>query len=503
VNIRWAAALSITAGVLMAFAFPPVSFGPYAIVSVALLTWSIRGRSAKAGFLLGALAGFVFFALHMYWLTVVGYDAWLLLAAYCALWIGLVGWGTAIVTRIPMWPVWVAALWVFSEALRGRIPFGGYPWGRLAFSQADDSLGNWSYWLGMAGLSAVVALIGASAVLIGDLIIRHQRSRTILWSVAVILAFLLPASVIPLTMTQETSRNVPVAYVQGGTPQLGMGALDVRRVVLNNHVAQTLLLAEGIDTGLVEKPAFVLWPENSTDIDPFIDDDAYAAIQSAAEAVGVPIVVGAVINNPDNPDVVRNAGIIWDPVQGPGEVYIKTRPVPFGEFIPFRSQLAPFIGRFDRIPRDFEAGDIPGVLSVGGVVIGDAICFEVAYDDVMHALVTQGAELLTVQTNNATYGNTSQPAQQFDIERLRAIEAGRSLVVAATTGISAAIAPNGELLSVIEENDVGYRVTSVPITTNTPVSSILGPWLEGFAFIAAAASLVAVLVSQRIRYRRG
>jgi apolipoprotein N-acyltransferase len=502
-TMRWAVVITLVAGVLLALAFPPLGFGPYAIVAVALLTWAIRGHSAGEGFLLGALAGFVFFALHMYWLTVVGIDAWLLLALYCAMWIGIIGWGTALVTRLPVWPLWVAALWVASEAFRGRVPFGGYPWGRLAFSQAEDSLGNWSYWLGMAGLTAVIALIGSGVVLIATAMMRHHRSTTLSWSLIVVLLFVIPAAIVPLTMAQETLRSVPVGYIQGGTPQLGMGALDVRRVVLNNHVEQTRLLAEDIDSGRVERPAFVLWPENATDIDPFVDEDAYAAIQLAAEAVNVPIVVGAVINNPDNPNVVRNVGIVWDPQTGPGQLYIKTRPVPFGEFIPFRSQLAPFIGRFDRIPRDFEAGSAPGVLDVGGVVIGDAICFEVAYDEVMNTLVREGAELLVVQTNNATYGNTAQPAQQFDIERLRAIEAGRSLVVAATTGISAAIAPNGEVLSIINENAVGHQVTRVPIAANVPPGSILGPWLEGGLVALAIASLISVPINQRIRYRRG
>jgi len=389
--------------------------------------------------------------------------------------------------------VWVAGLWVLSEALRGRVPLGGFPWGELAFSQSEQRLASWSYLLGMAGLSGVLALIGAAVVAVGFAIWNRQRSATIVWSAVIAAPFVITA----LWQPAVTGTPATVAFIQGGTPQLGMGALDVRRQVLDNHVAQTIALGRAIDAGAVAQPAFVLWPENSTDIDPFRDESVARDISRAAQAVGVPIVVGAVVGV--NEREVMNVGIVWDPITGPGEQYVKNRPVPFGEFVPYRDQLTSVIGRFDRVPRDFIAGDTPGVLNAGGIPIGDLICFEVAYEDVAHAVVREGATLITVQTNNATYGNTAQPDQQFAISRVRAIENGRSVLIAATTGISAAISPTGEVLTLMPQNDVGFGVVEVPLTSAPAPSASLGWIVEaGWAIAAVLAWAIGLWWPRRI-----
>ena len=101
-----------------------------------------------------------------------------------------------------------------------------------------------------------------------------------------------------------------------------------------------------------------------------------------------------------------NSGVVWSPTTGPGQTYVKRHPVPFGEYVPFRGVLSRYISRLDRIPRDFAAGTKPGVLDLGPVVAGDVICFEVAFDDIVRDVVTGGATVITVQTNNATYGRT-------------------------------------------------------------------------------------------------
>jgi apolipoprotein N-acyltransferase len=395
--------------------------------------------------------------------------------------------------RLPLWPVWIAGLWVLSEGARGRVPFGGYPWGELAFSQSDQDLARWSHFIGMAGVSGLLALIagaGLAAILAFQ---ATRRGPALVWAGVVVLPFLVAAVWQPPSGgdTVGGAPTAPIAIVQGGTPQLGMGALDVRRVVLENHVQQTLSLAAAIDDGEVSQPVFVLWPENSTDIDPFRDPSVAADIQRAADAVGAPIVVGAVIAVPETPGAAKNVGIVWNPQTGPAEMYVKNRPVPFGEFIPFREQLAPIIGRFERIPRDFVAGDEPGLLAPGGVLIGNVICFEVAYEDVINAVVSGGARVLTVQTNNATYGNTAQPAQQYDIERMRSLQTGRSVVIAATTGISAVIGPDGVPLEVIAENDVGFAVVDVPLRGQLPPSATTGPIVE-FLFVSTALLALAV-----------
>jgi apolipoprotein N-acyltransferase len=171
--------------------------------------------------------------------------------------------------------------------------------------------------------------------------------------------------------------------------------------------------------------------------------------------------------------------------------------VPFGEFIPFRDLLSQYIGRFDRIPRDFIAGDEPGIIEANGIVMGNVICFEVAYDEVVHAVVEGGAQVLTVQTNNATYAQTSQPEQQLQIERIRSVETGRAVVVAATTGVSAFIAPDRRVIAAMGEGQTGFMVEEVPLRTSLSISTIVSPALEVFIVIMAVLAVMIAIVERR------
>lgn len=491
---RTSASLAIAAlsGVLTATAFAPFGWWPMAflgVLGVLAVQWRAR---ARASLLSGFVYGLAFFIVLLPWMTVIGTDAWLLLAAYCALWNGLLGAVVGPVSRIRGGAWWVASAWVVMEALRGRVPFGGFPWGELAFSQGNSPIAALGGLAGMVGISFVI-------VLVAGLVIESARTRrwlltAVTGAVIVVLLVVIPR---PLEFG-GTSDTAVVAAIQGGTPGTGMEALDVRRAVLQNHVEQTLALAAAIDAGDVPQPSFVLWPENSTDIDPYRDETVARDITAAARAVGAPIVVGAVVQTEDA-SKVENSGIVWDPVTGAGQRYVKNYPVPFGEFIPFRQQLAPLIGRFDRVPRDFVSGGDAGVLDVGGVLIGDAICFEVAYDDVFTGIIDGGAELITVQTNNATYQGTGQPAQQWDIERMRALQTGRSVVVASTTGISGVIAPNGDVVQRLDEGETGFLVSEVELRTGRTVSTLLGPLPEIGAAVATVFALVIVVY---VRNRR-
>lgn len=506
VGTRISLLLSLIAGIIMWLAFPPVSFGPYAAVAPALLIVAQYRAPLRRALLSGLIAGGVFFGLLISWMQVIGFDAWILLAGYCAAWIALVGVGTALVTRLPGWPVWVASLWVLQEALRGSIPFGGFPWGRLAFAQPDTSYGKLAVLLGQAGVTFALVLAGASVVAAILAYRAGERLRFASWAAFAAIITVIPG-LIPLQIGGDDVGGAPtaiVAAVQGGTPQTGMGGMDVRRDVLDNHVRETTELGASIDAGRVPQPDFVLWPENSADIDPYGDIDAAASITSAAQAVGAPIIVGAVVDVPGNPDGVWNTGIVWDPVTGPGERYIKTHPVPFGEYIPFRRQLEGLISRLDRIPRDFIPGDRAGLLDVGGVLVGDVICFEVAYDDVMAGVIDGGARIVTVQTNNATYAGTAQPMQQLFIGRMRAIETGRTVAVAATSGISAIIRPDGSPTGMMGEQDVGSSVEEVALRGQVTLASRLGSGPVAVVCLLAIGAVIAgiaALVRDRGRRR--
>jgi apolipoprotein N-acyltransferase len=494
-------ALAVAGGLLLWLAFPPVASGLSAVLGVALVSAATWRARARRGLGVGLVAGLAFFLPLLDWMRVIGPDAWVLLALLCASWVALAGYGTALVSRLPAAPVWVAAVWVLSEALRARIPLGGFPWGNLSYAQVDTLLGDWAGYGGAAFVTAAVAVTGASLVAVALAAGRRDGRGTAGWAALAIAACSIPL-LLPAVDGGDTDggpASAVVAVVQGGTPQVGMGAMDVRRAVLDNHVAQTLDLATAIDAGAVAQPEFVLWPENSSDIDPFADQSVADSITAAARAVGVPILVGAVTEVPGNPNGVWNVGIVWDPEAGPTQMYIKTHPVPFGEYVPFRAQLAGLIGRFDRVPRDFIAGDEPGNLDVGGVAVGNVICFEIAYREVVDAVIEGGARLITVQTNNATYGGTAQPEQQLAIERLRATEFGRTVVVAATSGISAIISSDRTIVDSMGEDETGWLVAEVPLNGHLTLASRIGTIVELVLCLVA----IAGIAWAGVRARRG
>jgi apolipoprotein N-acyltransferase len=253
----------------------------------------------------------------------------------------------------------------------------------------------------------------------------------------------------------------------------------------------------------------VLWPENASDIDPTTNPDAAAEIQRATDAVGVPILVGALLDGP-GPDHVTNAGIVWMPSTaaqpGPGERYVKRHPVPFGEYIPLRSIARAITDKVDLVARDMIAGSGNGLLTQTPVPLGDVICFEVAYDSLVRSSVAAGAQLLVVQTNNATFGHSGETYQQLAMSRLRAIEHGRTVVQVATSGKSAIIAPNGRTLSSSGPLFTpAVLVSSVPLETSTTLATRLGPWPEWSLTALALAGVAGAVGSSRrnrVRVRR-
>lgn len=488
------------AGLLLTLAFPPMSWWPVAAISVACLVLVVRGRSGWAGFGYGIAFGLAFTLPNLHWITVVGTDAWLGLATYTAVWLGLAGAGTAVVQRLSWWPLAVPAVWALSEAVRSRVPFGGWTWSRIGFSQDSGLLLPWASLAGVFALTFVVVLTGS---LLAALVMsaRGHRWPAVMAAVAGISSVVLVGMLLPVpTAGQGDPDRIKVAVIQGNVPEAGLDFNAERRAVLDNHVRQTLLLAQDVAEGRQDAPDVVLWPENASDIDPYRNADARSAIDAAAKAIGVPILIGAVVDDPEDPTKVYNQAIVWDPETGPGSTYTKQNLVPFGEYIPFRDFLAPRIGRFDQIPRDFVPGEDPGGLDVGPVRLGTSLCFDVAYDDTMRNTAADGAQFLVVQTNNATYNGTGQTEQQLAMSKVRAVEHGRAVVVVATSGVSAVVGPDGNVVPgtyVSELVDARY-VVDVPLRTTRALATALGAVPE---LLVALLGLVAVALGWRVGRR--
>ncbi len=452
-----------------------------AILGLMLLGLVLHGRRLRVAAGLSLLAGAAYFIPLLSWSGVyVGAVPWLALAVAEALLVVPAGMLIAATTRrLPAWPVFGAAAWVLGEALRARFPFGGFPWGGIAFTQPDGPLLPAASLLGSSGLAFLTALAGFA---LSELVRRlgSDRADRRRWTAAAVVAALPFAAGLAGLLTEHDTAADPqqtVAVIQGNVPRAGLDFNAQRRAVLDNHAARTHELAEEVRAGTAPQPALVIWPENSSDIDPYRNNDAAAVIADAAADIGVPILVGAVVGT-DDPTRNLNQGIVWDPVTGPGQSYTKRHPVPFAEYMPWRSFFRVFSDKVDLLRGEFLPGTTAGNLDIAGVNVGDVICFEIVEDGLVRDVVDGGAQLLVVQTNNATFGYTDETYQQQAMSRVRAVEHGRDVLIAATSGVSAVIRSDGSVDSTIGLFTPGYLTPGVGLASTTTPGTLLGGPVE-------------------------
>ncbi|WP_035903364.1 apolipoprotein N-acyltransferase [Knoellia subterranea] len=502
------ALLAVLSGLALWLAFPTHNLWWLAPVAVALLgasTWAVGGRR---GFVLGLLAGWAFFVPVLSWSGIyVGKLPWFALATlealYFALMCAVVGYVGRRLDRGSPWTAYmvIPLAWVVQELARGTTPFGGFPWARLAFSQADSPLANIAQWFGAPGVTFAVAGVGA-ALMAAAARLRVRWQTSFIIAAALASFVLLCSSAVP----SLDGRRVTVGIVQGNVPHPGLDFNAERRAVLDNHVRGTELLAEKAKGDLGERVpeplSLVVWPENSSDIDPFRNGDAAAQVQRAVTAVGVPVIVGAVLQEPA-PDV-SNVSLFYTPGGGEPGRYVKNHPVPFAEYIPYRSFFRKFSDKVDLVTKDFTKGKGLGAFRVeapsGEYWALPTICFEVAYDGLMRDSVTQpGKEssILLVQTNNATFGYTAESEQQFAISRIRAIEHGRSVAHVSTVGVSGFIAPDGSVTGKTGLFTAEQGIGSVVVRSDRTLADQLGPWPEWLAVAFLAALCGAAIASGR------
>ncbi|MBC9823456.1 apolipoprotein N-acyltransferase [Terrabacter sp. MAHUQ-38] len=485
--------VSLLGGGLLCFAFPTFDVWVAAPFALALWAWAWTGAGARRGFLLGLAGGLVFFVPMLSWSGIyVGSLPWIALATLESLFVGLagalVGWlGRAGRVR----PLAFALVWVVTEGLRARAPYGGFPWLKLAFGQADSPFGRLVALGGAPFIGFVIALAGGLLALAVQAALGRPRmpARRVASSVAPALVLGFAGLAVPLPTDGQPAQFLGV---QGNVPRPGLDFNAERRAVLDNHVAATLAAEKDVDAGRVPPPDLVVWPENASDIDPLRNADAKALILQTVETIKRPLIVGGLLEEPVG--FLSNVALLFEPGKGNTDRYVKRHPVPFGEYIPNRSFWRIFSKEVDLVRRDFVAGPAPGVFDVstpGGTQIraGLAICFEVAYDDIMRDAVEAGANVLVVQTNNATFGFTAESPQQLAISRLRAMEFGRSVVHVSTVGESALITPDGTAHQVTSLFTQAVVRGALPLRDATTLATRVGEAPEW----AAAAGLLVML----------
>ncbi|GAA1792640.1 apolipoprotein N-acyltransferase [Leucobacter iarius] len=532
VRLRFWAAIPLAAlgGWLLGLATPQLAWWPMLFVGVAFVLASVWRQRLGVAALAGAAAGAGFWFPVLSWLTLyLGPVPWLGLGVVMAAWYLLMGLAIAAATRglalLPARP-WlrisvvalaVAGLWTLREQLQGFVPYGGFPWGRLAHFVAETPLASLVSWLGFSGLSAVIALACAVpvAVLFERLgakrasaeaseaperesapagLVSRARVVAIPTAFAVLgtaLALALLA-VVPVAPVERTG-SLRVVAVQGNAKA---GIFDDRESgdVLRAHLDATQqvvdrLRAEG------ERVDVIVWPENSAEFNLPRNPLAEVQIAALARETGAPIVLGSVLQDPDGS--YTNSSLVWTGEGDAGVRYDKMHPVPFAEYMPNREffrALAPDL--VDLVQLDYRTGtrspaiEVPVGETAERIRAGIAICFDIIFDDQAERMVDDGAQVIFAQTNNADFGRTAESAQQLQIARLRAIETGRAVVNISTVGTSAIVAPDGRDLARLEPFTADAMVADVPLMRGETPAIRFGAWICGVWIALGAAGLV-------------
>ncbi|WP_461145018.1 apolipoprotein N-acyltransferase [Salinifilum aidingensis] len=492
-------------GFALYLASPPSGrwwLAPLAVAVLLLVVWRQRMR---AGFALGLVFGASYLLPLLGWLqdflsAQFGPWPWLGVALLQAVFFGLGGLAAARVSALPGSVVWAPAVLAAAEELRGHVPFGGFPWGKLAFTQTGGpymalaSVGGSV----LVGFAVAVTAAGLARVV---LLLRQRWSRRRwpgpgAWA-APVGAALVPVvaglAVWPAVGTAAEEGTARVAAVQGNAPDLGLGLLHADDVLHDNHVRQARRLADRVEAGQVPRPDAVVLPEQVGSWGPgHVDPE----LDLLTDRLGVPVFVGGLADGADGK--LRNQVVRWDPGSGPGEAYTKQHLVPFSETIPMRSvarAVTPFVDRFQQ---DMTPGEDPGVLPAGPVRLGVGICYDVAYDDVFTGAARQGANLLAVPTNNAWFGHSEMSYQQLAMSQLRAVQHGRAVVVAATSGVSAIVEPDGTVAQRTGQFTADALVGEVPLRSSDTLATRLGAapaWI--IAAVGAAAFALALRWNRR------
>jgi apolipoprotein N-acyltransferase len=519
--------VSVAGGLALFAAFPPADAWPLAAAGPGLLVVALTGRSLRASFGCGLAFGLALFVPLISWLANEAWYAWAVLAGVLALIFAVLAVAQRLLLNLPYWPAAVAGWWVLVEGIRDRWPYA-FPWGRLAMSQSVAPDVRWVAIGGAPLLSFGVALVGA---MLGYVVLCYlggndppqtppahggaarppmppgpprrgiHRFRVPPWMAAVVtMGLVLAGGLLPVDPVGGAP-TAQLAAIQGNVPRARNLPQQLSATqVTQNHVEATLTLAAQVKAGQRPAPDLVIWPENATDLDPFQNPAIYDEISSAVTAIGKPILVGEVLNDPR-----RNVGQLWVPGRGPTAAYVKRQLVPFGEYIPFRGFISSFSDLPALQPIDFTPGHRAVVFGAGKIRLGDVICYEVAFDPLVRSEVTAGANLLAVQSNDADFeidGQLGETEQQTAMARIRAVESDRAVVYASTTGESTIIAPDGRLIA---HSGVWQRAildARVPLVSYRTLASRVGAWPE-YLIIALTVLAFGWAVLRTLRPRRG
>jgi apolipoprotein N-acyltransferase len=486
VNRWWGRAAALALGAPLALAFPRPGWWWLALVGLApALLLARAAPDAREAAVRAWLAGTGFFlAVNAFLAPKVGPFMVPLAMLLAALWLplGWLAWHLLGRRRLAAALVLLPSVFVAGEAVRSWEGLGG-PWGLLGASQwnAPPLLGV----AAVGGVWAVSLLLVAVNVAVAAALARGvpRGSRVTAAAVAVALPL--------LALAWWAWRPPPPA---GATVRVGLVQPGVVGPVEARFQASERLSRELAAAG----PDLVVWGESSVGRDPAANPGDMARLAAAARAAGAPVLANVDAERGGGGGIYKSALLVGP--DGPVGSYDKLRLVPFGEYVPLRPLLGWVTGFTDAADVDRHRGSRLTVLPAGRFDVGPLVCFESAFPDLARNLAAAGADLVVVQTADTTFQDTWGLDQHASLSAVRAVEAGRPVVQAAVSGVSAAFDARGRRLAWRPGSWRGATVVEVPLSAERSPYARAGDWVPvACALVLAAGTVVAL----RRRFSRG
>lgn len=503
----WRSFLALAGGSAGGLAYPNINLWPAIFLSLTLVFLAIHNVGFWRGFRLGFLAGFCFYLSGIYWLSLyLGPEPLIALSLLEAL---IYAFGTALTAlvwrylkggsafKVLLQATSLAVLFTAREWVSTHIPYGGFPWMRVSQALAGTWLSKWVFLFGISGLSLLAAFVAAVLALT---IIHRNKLRAVPQVCIAPLATVVVFAVVPLLINPPATAEAGTLRVAGiqGNANAGLFSNEQWGSILRNHLRQTERLLKTPDG---KSAQLVIWPENAADISPLDYPQAAAQIQNLVQDMNKPLIFGTTRSVGEK---IFNSSVLWMPNTGPFAIYDKKRPVPFAEYVPDRPfwfALAPSL--IGLISHGFSAGTQSGVFHLREKRLGVLICFEIAIDEINRELVSQGAQVIVSQTNNADFGRSAETYQQASLAKLQAIATGRAVVNISTVGVSAIFLPDGSVTHQLPVFKPASLVATVPLRTSLTPAQILGVYLELidnlFALILCLLALPRMFGNRRVR----
>jgi len=501
--------LAIASGILLALSFP--KFGHPAIAWIALtpLLIAMTGRlSTLRAFALGLLAGGIYLAGTLYWLsTVMSHYGDINIAgavainaafiAYLALYPALFAVVMRRLTSVFGVSAFAVAPFVWTATELGRMyVFTGFPWVLLGYSQSTVlPIAQAASVAGVFGVSALV--VSVSAALAGVVVARAWKPAAIVIACVLLVAVWGNARAKGAQLTRE-GQPLRVGIVQPNVPEEEREAPGRGPEILQREIALIRQVA-------AEKLGLIVLPESSL---PPIEEypDVARSVRQTVRETGAPTLLGSdqyewrVANGRRAVDKSFNAAFMLRADGTTAAVYRKMHLVPWGEYVPLKRWLT-FVGPLvQAIGSGFDAGDTMTLLPVGQHQVSTAICYEIIYPEMVRQSVVLGSELLTTITNDSWFGPSSAPYQHFEQAAMRAIEEGRYLVRSANTGVSGIVDPYGHVIARTDIFHPAAIAGDVRLLTGRTPYSLVG---DVFAYASAILTAALLLMASRARLTTG